>query len=116
MVQKYYIWFKVPRLKVGKKLSAILYGADGSVLDQAKDIVYYYYKIKKGMTKKEVKKTPFYLEYIYEWDPENGENIDWDGMDYPDDIYYSSDGYTFWNWDDGTTLGFKNGRLVYWYI
>lgn len=59
------------------------------------DKVYYAKNIKTGMTKKQVRQT-FY----------------WGG---PDDTASSSGGWSYWYYDDGSYIGFKNGRVRYWY-
>ena len=110
-----YCWMKTSKLKVGKMISAIMYNANGQVLDIAKDIVYYKYKLKRGMTKKQVMQTPIYLQYDYEWFPSIGEYTNYSGLGEPDDIKRSSGGYTWWYWDDGSFLCFRHGRLRSWY-
>ena len=59
------------------------------------DIVYYAKNIKKGMTKKQVK-------YLYYWGG-------------PDDTASASGGWSYWYYDDGSSIGFKNGKVNYWY-
>ena len=50
-------------------------------------------KIRKGMTKKQVK---------YTWGP-------------PDRKASSSGGWSYWYWDDGSYVDFKHGKVKYWY-
>lgn len=125
--KKQYVWWKTPALKTGKHMSVTLYNKNNQFLDRDRDVVYYYYKLRKGMTKKQVKKTPFYYEYVYDWSyvydydlerytKEIEEDEDDMGMGCPDDIKYSSNGYSYWFWDNGSELVFKNGKLLYWYI
>ena len=56
---------------------------------------YYAPKIKKGYTKKQVKNTKYWGS--------------------PDDTASSSGGWSYWYYDDGSYIGFKNGRVRYWY-
>ena len=62
---------------------------------ESDEIVYYAKNIKKGLTKKQVK-------YLYYW----GE---------PDDVASSSGGWSYWHYDDGSYIGFKKGKVKYWY-
>ena len=57
------------------------------------DIIWYSDRVKVGMTKKQVKCT---------W----GE---------PSDTSSASGGWTFWYWDDGSYVSFKNGKVHSWY-
>ena len=59
------------------------------------EIVYYAKNIKTGMTKKQVRCTYY-----------------WGG---PSDTASASGGWSYWNYDDGSYIGFKNGRVKYWY-
>ena len=60
------------------------------------DTVYYAKSIKKGMTKKQFKHTRYY----------------WGS---PDDTASASGGWTYWYYDDGSYIGFKKGKVKYWY-
>ena len=59
------------------------------------EIVYYAKNIKKGMTKKQVK-------CLYYWGP-------------PQDTASGSGNWSYWYYDDGSEIGFKNGKVRYWY-
>lgn len=60
------------------------------------DVVYYAKSIKKGMTKKQFKHT---LNY-------------WGS---PDDTASASGGWTYRYYDDGSYIGFKKGKIKFWY-
>ena len=57
------------------------------------DYVWYAKKVKTGMTKKQVRWT-------------------WGS---PSDTSSASGGWTYWYWDDGSHVYFKNGKAKYWY-
>lgn len=59
------------------------------------DTLYYAYKIKKGFTKKQVKYTRY-----------------WGSPDYSAS---SSGGWSYWNYEDGSSVTFRNGRVYSWY-
>ena len=89
------IKFKIKKSSPGKTVTLKLYNKYGQLLDEDDDIIYYAKNIKMGMTKKQV-------EYLVYWG-------------YPDDTSKSSGGWTYWYYDDGSCVGFKNGRVRYYY-
>lgn len=89
------IKFKIKKTSPGKTVTLKLYNKYGQLLDEDDDIIYYAKNIKMGMTKKQV-------EYLVYWG-------------YPDDTSKSSGGWTYWYYDDGSCVGFKNGRVRYYY-
>ena len=89
------IKFKIKKSSPGKTVTLKLYNKYGQLLDEDDDIIYYAKNIKMGMTKKQV-------GYLVNWG-------------YPDDTSKSSGGWTYWYYDDGSCVGFKNGRVRYYY-
>lgn len=89
------IKFKIKKSSPGKTVTLKLYNKYGQLLDEDDDIIYYAKNIKMGMTKKQV-------EYLVYWG-------------YPDDTSKSSGGWTYWYYNDGSCVGFKNGRVRYYY-
>ena len=89
------IKFKIKKGSLGKTVSLTLYNKYGQLLDYDDDVIYYAKNIKMGMTKKQV------------------ENLVYWG--YPDSTSKSSGGWTYWYYDDGSCVGFKNGRVKYYY-
>ena len=70
-----------------------IYAKGGKWKDKTK-VVSSYRNIRKGMTKAQVKRTY------------------WGS---PDDTASGSGGWSYWYYDDGSYIGFKNGRVSYWY-
>ena len=68
----------------------------GTTAKYGYDTVYYAKSIKKGMTKKQFKHTRYY----------------WGA---PDDTASGSGGWSYWYYDDGSYIGFKHGKIKYWY-
>lgn len=68
----------------------------GTTATYGYDTVYYAKNIKKGMTKKQFRNT-----YNY-WGT-------------PDDTASGSGGWTYWYYDDGSYIGFKKGKIKFWY-
>ena len=68
---------------------------DAGYIYEGNDIVYYAKKIRRGMTKKQVKCL-----------------VEWGG---PSDTASASGGWSYWYYDDDSYIGFKNGRVRYWY-
>lgn len=82
----------------GKKIDIkLLYGNRVVGKDTSKDWNYVFYakNIKKGMTKRQV-------ENLYNW-----------GL--PDDTSKASGGWSYWYYDDDSYIGFKKGKVKYWY-
>ncbi len=94
---KHHVRVKIKKPEYGKKIKVHLYykgeRIDGEI-DYIYDVVYYAKKIRKGMTTKQAKYT-----------------IDWY---YPHDTYSYSNGYTYWWYDGGSYIVFKNGRVKRW--
>lgn len=98
------VWFsnkvkiKIKKPKYGNRISMdVSYGGRriGTMWDDEDDVVYYSKNIKKGMTKKQVR-------YLYYWGG-------------TDDTASASGGWSYWYYDDGSYIGFKNGRVRFWY-
>lgn len=79
----------------GQVIGENYYYYDGAYELEDDEIVYYAKKIRRGMTKKQVKCTLY-----------------WGG---PDDTASASGGWSYWYYDDGSYIGFKRGRVRYWY-
>ena len=79
----------------GHVIGESYYDDDGSYEFEDDEIVYYAKNIRRGMTKKQVK-------CLYYWGP-------------PSDTASSSGGWSYWYYDDDSYIGFKNGRVRYWY-
>ena len=90
---------KIKKPKYGKKITIKLYYKGKLIgIDQCEDgedWVLYGKKIKKGMTKKQVK-------YLYYWGLPNRKGS-------------SSGGWSYWYYDDGSYIIFKNGKVRDWY-
>ena len=92
------IKIKIKKPKYGKTIKVtLLY--KGQIIGRENwpdnDCVYYAKKIKKGMTKNQVGNTCY-----WGWPSSTGS--------------YSG-GWTFWYYDDGSFVGFKNGKVKTWY-
>lgn len=86
------IKIKIKKPKWGKKFTLKL-KYKGKTIYSDWFYVYYAKKLKKGFTKKQA-------EYTWGW---------------PDDTASASGGWSFWYYEDGSYIGFKNGRVKYWY-
>lgn len=86
------IKIKIKKQKWGKKFTVkVTY--KGIKLYSDWSYVWYAKKLKKGFTKKQAK---------YTWGK-------------PDDTASASGGWSYWYYDDGSYIGFKSGRVRYWY-
>lgn len=89
---------KIRKTPYGSKIVPKLYYKGtlvGTDFSDDWDRVLYAKKIRKGMTKKQVK-------YTYEWGS-------------PQRTASSSGGWTYWYYDDGSWIDFKNGKVKFWY-
>lgn len=92
---------KIKKPTVGKHVSIKVY-YKGHLIGTAEDLDYEYdrsrvfsgKKIRKGMTKKQVKQ-------LYKWSEVEDTDSD-------------SSGYTYWYCEDGSTIVFRKGRVKYW--
>ena len=89
-----YVQFKIKKSKAGKSVTTQLIGADGQVVCSDYDIVYIGTKIKRGYTKKQVSQT-----------------LGWGD---PDSTASASGGWSFWYYDDGSSISFKGGKVRAW--
>ena len=100
------IKIKIKKPKYGQKVKINVYYKgqcigktywyeDGEYYLETGETVYYAKDIKKNMTKKQVRN-------LYYWGG-------------PDDTGSSSGGWSYWYYDDGSYIGFKKGRVKYWY-
>lgn len=89
------IKFKIKKSSFGKYVTLKLYNKFGQLLYEDDDVIYYAKNIKMGMTKKQVENVPYW--------------------GYPDSTSKSSGGWEYWYYSDGSTVGFRNGRVRYYY-
>ena len=94
--KKYSYKIKVKKLSLGKKVTVLLCSKFGEVIYTCyNNYVYFTKGIGKGYTKNQVKWTS-----------------NWGS---PDDTASASGGWSYWYYDDGSYIGFKNGKVKYWY-
>ncbi len=90
---------KIRKTAYGKKVTLKLYYKGKQIgrddCSHGEDRVLYAKKIKKGMTKKQVK-------YLYYWGPPRSKSS-------------ASGGWSYWHYSDGSYVAFKNGRVWSWY-
>lgn len=80
----------------GKYIGDDICGWDGETNEYTEyDYVYYAKDIRKGMTKNQVRNTYY-----------------WGGTS---DTASASGGWSYWYYDDGSYIAFKNGKVYYWY-
>lgn len=102
------IKIKIKNPKVGSKVTIKVYyhgkligetywwdSDEDEYIYETGEKVYYAKNIRQGMTKSQVKNT-------YYWGSAS-------------DTASSSGGWSYWYYDDGSYIDFKNGRVVYWY-
>lgn len=92
---KYNFKINISRHTPGITVKTYLCTATKDILFTSSDTLYYASKIKKGFTKKQVKYTRYWGS--------------------PDDTASSSGGWSYWYYDDGSSVTFKNGKVVNWY-
>lgn len=87
---------KIKKATYGQKISVSLYYKGKKIgVDRCNDDnrVWYSNKVRVGMTKNQVK---------YTWGA-------------PERTSSSSNGYSYWFWNDGSYVGFKSGKVKFWY-
>lgn len=92
---KYKFKIRIGKHTPGQTVKIQLCSKTGDVMYTYTGDLYYAKDIGKGYTKKQVK-------WTYYWGS-------------PDDTASSSDGWSYWYYDDGSYIGFKNGKVKYWY-
>ena len=94
--KKYKFKIRIGKHSPGQKIKILLYSRTGDCLYTQYNIrMYYARKIAKGFTKNQVKWT--------------------DNWGLPDSSASGSGGWSYWYYDDGSYIGFKNGKVRYWY-
>ena len=92
---KHSIKFKIKKPSYGKTIQATIYYKGRLIGKSEKDNVLFAKKIKKGMTKKQVRFTR--------------------GWGSPDSKGTYSNGWSYWFYNSGAYIGFKNGKVKAWY-
>lgn len=93
--KKYPFKIYIGNHKPGITVKTYLRTATKDTVFTSSDTLYYAYKIKKGFTKKQVK-----------WTKTWGS---------PSDTASAANGWSYWYYDDGSEIDFKNGKVYWWY-